>query len=83
VLLLANGYTPKLIPCERRIARRGGRSVISFEIALRLQAACRLTLDSAIEVSFLSVAFSSSRFCCSTLAQSLRPSCLAQAIKLP
>ncbi|MGY3408551.1 hypothetical protein ACVWZV_004664 [Bradyrhizobium sp. GM5.1] len=46
-------------------------------------AARRFTLLSAIVVSFLSVAFSSSNVLASTLAQSLRPSCLAQAIRLP
>ena len=37
----------------------------------------------AMAVSFLSVAFSSSRFCCSTEAQSSRPSCLAKATSVP
>jgi hypothetical protein len=46
-------------------------------------AARRLILLSASVVSFLSVAFSSSRVFCRTLAQSLRPSCLAHAIRLP
>ncbi len=46
-------------------------------------AALKLSLASAISVSFLSAAFSSSRFRCSTLAQSLRPSCFAQAISVP
>lgn len=46
-------------------------------------AARRLTLLSASEVSFLSVAFSSSSVFCRMLAQSLRPSCFAQAIRLP
>ncbi len=47
------------------------------------QAARRLTRLSAIADSFWSVAFSSSRVCCSTLAQSWRPSCLANAISVP
>jgi hypothetical protein len=51
--------------------------------AQRAYAALRLTLLSAMAVSFLSVAFSSSRFCCSTLAQSSRPSCLAKATSVP
>src|SRR6266700_1834497 len=46
-------------------------------------AAMTLTLLSAMSVSFLSVAFSSCRVCSRILAQSLRPSCLAQAIKAP
>src|SRR4051794_27431228 len=46
-------------------------------------AALKLSLASAISVSFLSAAFSSSRFRCNTLAQSLRPSCFAQAISVP
>jgi len=46
-------------------------------------AARRLTLLSASVVNFLSVAFSSSRVFCNTLAQSLRPSCFAHAIRLP
>ena len=46
-------------------------------------AAWALTRLSAIAVSLASVAFSSSRFCWRTLAQSLRPSCLAQAIRVP
>src|ERR1700716_961407 len=46
-------------------------------------AARRLTLLSANVVSFLSVAFSSSRVFCKVLAQSLRPSCFAHAIRLP
>ena len=46
-------------------------------------AARRFTLLSASLVSFWSVAFSSSSVLASTLAQSLRPSCLAQAIRLP
>ena len=46
-------------------------------------AARRLILLSASEVSFLSVVFSSSSVFCSTLAQSLRPSCFAHAIRLP
>jgi hypothetical protein len=46
-------------------------------------AARRLTLDSASLVSFLSAAFSSPSVFCSTLAQSLRPSCCAHAIRLP
>ena len=48
-----------------------------------VQAALRFTLLSAMAVSFLSAAFSSSRFCCSKVAQSLLPSSFAQAIKLP
>jgi hypothetical protein len=46
-------------------------------------AARRLILLSASVVSFLSVALSSSRVFCRMLAQSLRPSCFAQAIRLP
>ena len=41
------------------------------------QAAIRFTLASAMPVSFASAAFSSFRFCSSTLAQSDRPSCFA------
>ena len=46
-------------------------------------AALRLTELSAIAVSLASVAFSSSRFCCNTLAQSSRPRRLAQATSVP
>lgn len=46
-------------------------------------AACRLTLRSAMSLSFLSVAFSSARFCLSSAAQSLRPSSVAQATSVP
>ena len=46
-------------------------------------AARRFTLLSAIAVSFLSAAFSSSRFCCSNATTSRRPSSLAQAINVP
>src|SRR4029077_5400785 len=46
-------------------------------------AALRLILLSARDVSFLSAAFSSSRFFCSMDAQSLRPSCFAHAISVP
>ena len=46
-------------------------------------AALRLTDFSASAVSFWSAAFSSSRFFCSTAAQSLRPSCFAQATSVP
>ena len=55
----------------------------SVEVVMAVQAALRLTLFSAMAVNFLSAAFSSSRFCCSKVAQSLRPSSFAQAIKLP
>ena len=51
--------------------------------SLLAYAALRFTLFSAIEFSLLSVAFSSSRFCCRTEAQSLRPSLFAQAISVP
>jgi hypothetical protein len=61
----------------------GGSRAVRASKPRQRQAARRLTLLSARAVNFLSVAFSSSRFCCSTLAQSLRPSCLAQAIRLP
>ena len=47
------------------------------------QAAFRLTCASAIAVNFLSVAFSSSRVCCSRVVQSFRPSCFAQATSVP
>jgi hypothetical protein len=47
------------------------------------QAARRLSRLSAIAVNFLSVSFSSSRVCCSTVAQSFRPSSRAQEIRLP
>jgi hypothetical protein len=55
----------------------------TVKVVMAVQAALRLTLFSAMAVSFLSAAFSSSRFCCSKVAQSLRPSSFAQAIKLP
>ena len=55
----------------------------AVEVVMAVQAALRLTLFSAMAVSFLSAAFSSSRFCCNKVAQSLRPSSFAQAIKLP
>src|SRR5580700_8195221 len=47
------------------------------------QAALRLTWLSAIAVSFLSVAFSSSSVCCSKVTQSLRPSSFAHEISVP
>ena len=47
------------------------------------QAALRLTELKAIFVSFWSAAFSSSRFFARTSAQSFRPNCWAQAIRLP
>ncbi len=47
------------------------------------QTALALMRDSASAVSLRSVAFSSSRFCLSTAAQSSRPSCLAKAISEP
>ena len=46
-------------------------------------AARGLSCDSAILVSFWSAAFSSCNVCSSMLAQSLRPSCFAQAISVP
>jgi hypothetical protein len=49
----------------------------------RAYAAFRLTLLSAMSVSFLSAAFSSFRVCSSTLATSLRPSRFAQAMREP
>jgi hypothetical protein len=59
---------------ERYMSRRAMREVY---------AARRFTLLSAMAVSFLSAAFSSSRFCWSKVAQSLRPSSFAQAISVP
>ena len=61
----------------------GDIRAMAVEVVMAVQAALRLTLFSAMAVSFLSAAFSSSRFCCSKVAQSLRPSSFAQAIKLP
>src|SRR5690606_1253798 len=49
----------------------------------RYSAAWRLILVSAMLLSFLSVASSSARFLASTEAQSERPSCFAQAIRVP
>src|SRR5258705_4520807 len=46
-------------------------------------AARRLILPSASEVSLASAVFSSSSVFCRMLAQSLRPSCRAHAIRLP
>src|SRR5690348_9117682 len=57
-------------------ARR--RHIVGAQLAAR-----RLILLSASVVSFLSVAFSSSSVLASRFAQSLRPSCFAQAIRLP
>src|SRR5262245_12399152 len=51
--------------------------------ALPQLAAMTLILLSAISVSFLSVAFSSCSVCSRIFAQSLRPSCFAQAISAP
>jgi hypothetical protein len=51
--------------------------------AERFYAARRFTLLSAMAVNVLSTAFSSSRFCCSKAAQSLRPNSFAQAINVP
>ena len=68
---------------EQRKARApdGTRALLMTEA--RTYAALRLIELSASAVSFLSAAFSSSRFCCSTVAQSLRPSCFAQATSVP
>ena len=63
-------------PVHSGAAKRG----VSQAVAV---AACRLTIDSARSVSFLSVAFSSSRVCWSRLATSFRPSCFAQVRTLP
>src|SRR5204862_8089292 len=51
--------------------------------AVAVYAAFRLTLTSAMAVSFLSAAFSSFNVCSSTLATSFRPSRLAQAMREP
>ncbi len=65
----------KIAPAQRpalKISRRAER-----------QTAMRLIRASAIWVNLRSVAFSSSRVCWSTLAQSFRPSSRAQAIRVP
>jgi hypothetical protein len=59
------------------------RFVSSFGLRKDQLAARRLILLSASAVNFFSVAFSSSRVFCRTLAQSLRPSSFAHAIRLP
>src|ERR1700733_9128940 len=46
-------------------------------------AALRFTWLSAIAVSFLSVAFSSSSVCCNSATQSLRPSSFAHELSVP
>jgi hypothetical protein len=53
------------------------------EFARARQAALRFTPASATEVSFLSVAFSSSSVCCNRPTTSWRPSCLAHAMSVP
>jgi hypothetical protein len=63
--------------------QRKARAQCARALCHNTQAATRLTRVSAISVSFLSAADSSTRFCLSTLAQSSRPSSLAQAIKAP
>src|SRR5207244_85912 len=68
-------------PCALGSRTRKIRDTAMYSTAV--QAALRFTLLSAMAVSFLSAAFSSSRFCCSKVAQSLRPSSFAQATKLP
>ena len=67
---------------QHHIARRVNVQTSKATSLLRYGAR-RLTFCSAIAVSFLSSAFSSSRFCCRTCAQSFLPSCFAQAIRLP
>ena len=65
---------------KRRAARARATFCLNPLLPLRNQlTARRLILLSASEVSFLSVAFSSSKVFCRTLAQSLRPSCFAHA----
>ena len=77
-------HRPGCASSDSETPRGKPRGVLSH-VGLKMNqlAARRLTLLSASVVSFLSVAFSSSSVFCSTLAQSLRPSCLAQAIRLP
>jgi hypothetical protein len=65
-------------PRENRFRRGVLPQFIDDQLAAR-----RLTLPSASEVSFWSVIFSSSSVFCRMLAQSLRPSCRAHAIRLP
>src|SRR5258705_7109709 len=69
---------------SRQKAARGApaRLFVSFNRRDQL-AARKLTLPSASELSFLSAVFSSSSVFCRMLAQSLRPSCRAHAIRLP
>jgi hypothetical protein len=75
--ITAGKQTPKSSRCNKhRPLWRGWARAGSY-------AALRLTLFSAIVVSFLSAAFSSFSVCSSTLATSLRPSRLAQAISEP
>jgi hypothetical protein len=69
-------------PKEPPVQTRTGRSGVAGGV-LADYAALRLTLLSAIVVSFLSAAFSSFSVCSSRLATSLRPSRLAQAISEP
>ena len=53
---------------------------VSGDVLPASYAATRFTFLSAMAVSFLSAAFSSSRLCCSNAAQSLRPSNFARVI---
>ena len=61
----------------------GGYPAPLFLPKARPQTATRLTLASAMAVSFRSVAFSSFSVGSSTPAQSGRPSCRAHAIRVP
>ena len=64
-------------------AARLARAARFLQLPAKFQAAFWFTLRSAMSLSFWSVAFSSSRFCCRTAAQSSRPSFFAHAISVP
>jgi hypothetical protein len=66
----------------RRKPALSGLAPINARLGL-LHAALRFTWLSAIAVSFLSVAFSSSSVCCKSATQSLRPSSFAHEISVP
>lgn len=67
----------------KKVARGAPRDFLPHSTGEDQLAALRLTLPSASEVSFWSVILSSSSVLCRMLAQSLRPSCRAHAIRLP
>ncbi len=81
--LVPNAVNPAIANAKRRADNSSATFCLNYLLPEDQLAARRLILLSASVVSFLSVAFSSSRVFCKTLAQSLRPSCFVHAIRLP